>query len=567
MAQGRRRAVAVVGMGPRGLGALEALAAAIARRAPTQPGEVGVEVGVEVFDPLPWPGAGPNFSPEQSPLCRLNIPLRAVGGRLDEAGAFPALDEWLAREGGRDPAGDPTGDSEGGEPYPARAELGRWLMARAEALAEALPGLVHHRLQAEALDPDPAGGWRIRAGGRVFGPFDEVLLTQGQPATEPDPQIRRWQDHARKTGADLVPAYPDHALLARAAGWAGRAVGIRGLGLSTLDVVRLLTLGMGGRFADGRYHPSGREPARIIPFSLDGLPPWPKPADAAIEARLSPLPEETAAFVAAISAAVAEPPGPALARLSGALVAPVLRLLAEAGRPASREAVEGWLAAEREAPGSQGPSDPVTVLREGIAMARGEAPPDIGYAGGHVWRAWQNDLRRGFNPCPPPPATAAAILGLDEGLKRYSYGPPVATLAELLMLVEAGRVDLRAAADPDILPVPGGWQLHEEDVSARVEAMVDAVLPAPAVERLSDPLLRGLREAGRIVARGEGLGARVLPDGQALGRRGGRDGVERGLSVLGRMALGSVIAVDSVHDCFGAAARRWAEGVLERAEG
>jgi len=109
MAQGRRRAVAVVGMGPRGLGALEALAAAIARRAPTQPGGVGVEV----FDPLPWPSAGPNFSPEQSPLCRLNIPLRAVGGRLDEAGAFPALDEWLAREGGRDPAGDPTGDPTG----------------------------------------------------------------------------------------------------------------------------------------------------------------------------------------------------------------------------------------------------------------------------------------------------------------------------------------------------------------------------------------------------------------------------------------------------------------------
>lgn len=565
MAQGRRLSVAVVGMGPRGLGALEALAAGIARRAGVaaeggQPAPLRVaEVGISVFDPLPWAGAGPNFSPAQSPLCLLNIPLRAVGGRQDEAGAFPALGDWLAGEGDDSPAGE--------ERYPPRAELGRWLMARAEVLARSLPGLVHHRLAAEALEPDPAGGWRIRAGGRPFGPFDEVLLVQGQPATGPDPQIGRWQDHARDTGADLVPAYPDHALLARARGWAGRAVGIRGLGLSTLDVVRLLTLGMGGRFAGGRYHPSGREPARIIPFSLDGLPPWPKPACAAIEARLSPLPEESAAFVAAISAAVAEPPGPALARLSGALVAPVLRLLAEAGRPSSREAVEAWLAAEREAPGSQGPSDPVAVLRQGIAMARGESPPDIGYAVGQVWRAWQNDLRRGFNPCPPPPATAAAILGLDEGLKRYSYGPPVGTLAELLVLVEAGFVDLRAAADPEILLVPGGWQLVEQDATLRVEAMVDAVLPAPAIERLGDPLLAGLRDAGRIVARGEGQAARVLPDGQSLGRHGGRDCVERGLSLLGRMALGSVIAVDSVHDCFGAAARRWAEGVLDRAEG
>ena len=39
-----------------------------------------------------------------------------------------------------------------------------------------------------------------------------------------------------------------------------------------------------------------------------------------------------------------------------------------------------------------------------------------------------------------------------------------------------------------------------------------------------------------------------------------------GLAVLGRMASGSVIAVDSIHDCFGAAAERWAEGVAARAE-
>ena len=45
----------------------------------------------------------------------------------------------------------------------------------------------------------------------------------------------------------------------------------------------------------------------------------------------------------------------------------------------------------------------------------------------------------------------------------------------------------------------------------------------------------------------------------------GRDGTPiPHLCLLGRMSLGSVIAVDSLHDCFGEAAKRWAKGMAER---
>jgi len=37
-----------------------------------------------------------------------------------------------------------------------------------------------------------------------------------------------------------------------------------------------------------------------------------------------------------------------------------------------------------------------------------------------------------------------------------------------------------------------------------------------------------------------------------------------GLCLLGRLALGSVVAADSLHDCFGEASHRWAEGVVDR---
>ena len=91
--------------------------------------------------------------------------------------------------------------------------------------------------------------------------------------------------------------------------------------------------------------------------------------------------------------------------------------------------------------------------------------------------------------------------------------------------------------------------------------MVDAVLPPPDLGRLDDPLMRGLIDSGRVTAIEKGLGARIRPDGRLIGRDGS---VQPGLCLLGRLAMGSVIAADSIHDCFGAAADRWAQGVAAR---
>ena len=286
------------------------------------------------------------------------------------------------------------------------------------------------------------------------------------------------------------------------------------------------------------------------------MPPVPKPASAALDARFAPSPDETAAFSACLMRALRtdEP----LQILCRALVDPVRRITG-----ADTAHVQAWLTAERDRPGTQAPSDPGAALEQGIAMAQGQAAPDIGYAVGQLWRKWQDALRKAFNPHPPPPAIAAAILGFDEGLKRYSYGPPASSAQELLVLIRAGRVDLRAADDPQVRLVPGGWQLVEGDDTALAEVMIDAVLPAPDIERLTDPMLAGLRDAGRIEARGEKLAARIRPDGQSIGKHG----PEPGLSLLGRLALGSVVATDSIHDCFGAASQRWAGEVFKKATG
>lgn len=522
--------IAIIGAGPRALGALEALA-----RQDLQGWQV------VVFDPVATPGAGPNFDPAQSPLCLLNLPIRAVDLPPSPAG-FAEFADWLG-EGGTD-----------GERFPSRTELGAYLAARWQALAAAAPfslDLQRARVQDAERDKD---GWHLRTGDASHGPFAELLLTQGQPSTRPDKQLARWQEHAQATGATIMPAYPAGALLDAVRDWTGRNVAIRGLGLATLDVLRLLTLGAGGSFQDGRYLPSGREPARILPFSRDGLPPSPKPANAALDRAMAPTAQETDAFAETLTKALAGPdPVPTL---SEALIAPARRILAAQGAEADEADIRRWLEQEREAPASQGPQEPVPALKAGIAMASGNMPPDPGYVIGQIWRHWQPNLRQGFDPAPPSPDTATALLAFDEPLKRYSYGPPLCGAQELLALVQAGLVDLRAADDPKVLLTDEGWQLVEADATARASVMVDAVLPAPDLDRIDDPLLAGLRDRDQIRARGKDLAVAVQPDGGAGAP---------GLAMLGRMTLGSVVAPDSIHDCFGASATRWAAGVAQRA--
>jgi hypothetical protein len=362
--------------------------------------------------------------------------------------------------------------------------------------------------------------------------------------------------------------YPSDALIAAAQGWPGRTVAIRGLALSMIDAMRALTEGLGGRFERGaeglRYRPSGREPARLLPFSLDGIPPAPKPATAVLDARYDVGEAEAARFERLVTDALGQEPAAALEGVCEGLAPVAGAVLGRFGVAYAEAAVRGWLAVERDDPELHAGLDrlPAEILAETLAMARGRRVPSAGYAVGQVWRKLQSPLRRAVNPAEVAPETAAAVIGFDEGLKRYSYGPPVAAAEEMLALIAAGLLDLRAVDDPDVELVEGGWRLSAEEGEATATVMLDAVLAPPDLARVAAPLVARLRDAGFLAPVAEKHGARVAADGGVID---GDGAPVPGLALLGRLALGSVIATDSVHDCFGAAVGRWAEGVWERA--
>ncbi|KEJ95350.1 FAD-NAD(P)-binding [Pseudosulfitobacter pseudonitzschiae] len=539
--------IAIVGLGPRSLGALEALVAHLA--------DSGCRVVVDVFEPSDAPGAGPNFHPDESPLCLLNIPFRDIAIRppaFSRAGSFA---RWYARH---------TGNQADPDSFPPRADLGRYLQARLQDLLDISNGTITIVPNKVARIERSDAGWRVHAGDPPRAPYDEVLLTPGQPETAPDDQLAEWQDHARDTQGQLAQAYPAARLAERAQDWAGRTVAIRGLGLSTFDVLRVLTCGQGGRFDAQGYHPSGREPAAIYPFSLNGHPPFPKPATQALDARFDLHPSEVDRFSQAMSQAAVADPDTARAAISAALEPVVTRILTDCGATVPKGAVADWLDAEWTDAGTQEKDlSPMDMLRSGIALAEGACAPTTGYAVGQVWRKAQDALRAGYNPVETPVETAEALVAFDEGLKRYSYGPPLSASRELLALIDAGIVDLDLAVDPDFTLTDSGWTLETGGNTARASVMIDAVLPSPDLSSIVAAPVCTLVENGVLSPLSQGLAARTAADGQVLDEQGH---VVPRLCLLGRLALGSVIAVDSLHDCFGKSADRWAKGVCARQE-
>ena len=536
--------VAIVGLGPRGLAAIEALVVLVTGK--------DVTLHIDGFDTNSWPGAGPNFQPNQTEHCILNIPIREVDiPPAEKLGlALGGFEEWAI-------------DNEDSDTFPTRAKLGAYLAKRFDDNVGALPENVH--FQANTCSVKRLSFLeekvQVHADATTYGPFDEVLLAMGQPETKPDDQLAGWIAHAETSSAEVVSAYPDRVLLERAKNWAGKTVAIRGLGLSTMDVLRIMTNGLGGTFYDGVYVPSGNEPARILPFSLNGQPPVPKPLNKVLDAQFDLLEPEKAAFSDALEFALTQPADHALLTICEALERPAIRVLNSADNPVDQAEIQAWLRVERDDPGSQETRVPLVALRENIAIASADAPPDIGYTIGQLWRKIQDVLRQKFNTTKVMRETAMAVIGFDEGLKRYSYGPPLRSAQELLMLVEAGVVSLTAADDPKIETTKGGWHFSDDGLDEYASVMVDAVIASAELSCLSEPLFKKLQECSYLSSFAEGFGIATTPDGRLIGSDGS---IHNSVCLLGRMALGSVIAVDSIHDCFGASADRWSNGVLSR---
>ncbi|MEU1126369.1 FAD/NAD(P)-binding protein [Streptomyces sp. NPDC005899] len=549
----------VIGGGPRGTGVIERIAA--------NAGELYGDrrLDIHLVDPYP-PGGGRIWRQDQSALLRMNSMAEDVTMFTDDTVRMdgpvrpgPALDAW-ARDVAR---GRMTVDAApavleeirtlGPRDFPSRRLQSAYLRwVHEQAVATLPPGItVHeHRTSARHVSGPRDGRQRVWLDGRTAPLLaDLVVLTLGHLDAEPEAEQRELSSFAARHG--LVHLPPDFTADSDLDALpAGRPVIVRGFGLAFVDLMVLLTEGRGGRYENGTYIPSGREPVlhvgsrRGVPYHskigypLEGEGPplphhfGPAQVDALLAERgtadfrrdlwpmvvkelghahyhrlFSAHPERTAVAYAdfAEKYAAADQGSPELqALIAEAVPDPADRIDVEAlDRPldgvrhASFDSLQDGLRAyitadlERRHDPEQSPDLAVFL---GLLSAYGQLAR-VGDPGGH-WHGFFSYLASG----PPGPRLRSLLALSRAGVVRFLGAGMTVEADEELGLFRAGSAT-----------VPG------EHVTAT--ALVEARLPDPSLHRTRSPLLRALYEDGA-----SGTGAGLLRTDPADGRVLDRDG-------------------------------------------
>jgi uncharacterized NAD(P)/FAD-binding protein YdhS len=263
--------IAIVGVGPWGLCALERVMTLARRDLPH-----GVDVEVHVVEPE-TPGSGV-YDVTQPDYLLLNNPcgqltLYPFETESYKPGYGVSLYDWVVARGYRwvgdrcaiDPAGEPI------EPHhflPRRlmGEYLEWFYRMLLASAPPHVRVLHHRTWAVDVVARRNRREEVRLANGTAVLVDHVIITTGHTPNQAPEGSRAISPYPVTSYVDRIPA--------------GSKVAVSGMGLVAIDVVTALTVGRGGKFVGDRgglsYRPSGREPALRL-YNRSGLPFTAKP--------------------------------------------------------------------------------------------------------------------------------------------------------------------------------------------------------------------------------------------------------------------------------------------------
>ncbi|WP_369138459.1 FAD/NAD(P)-binding protein [Modestobacter versicolor] len=560
--------IVVVGAGPTAIGLLERLVASAPEFTD------GTRLQVHLVDPHP-PGGGRVWRAAQPALLWANSLTADVTVLPDASvtvegpvGEGTTLWQWVEAVGRALPADDPVGEEARRvtpTSFPSRplvnAYLG-WVLAEVVAAARPWADVHLHETRVVDVDVRPDGVAVELADGRVLR-SDLAVLAQGHLDAHATPAEREVLRLADDAGLVYVPTgYTADLDLAGLA--PGEDVLVRGAGLAFVDLMVLLTSGRGGRFEpDGdrlRYLPSGQEPVlhvgsrRGVPYQAKLGYAWPGPP---VPLRFFTPEALDAAFGPDRPLDLRTDLAPVIAReLGWAHYTELFAAHPERIALPWAEFAAGY--ATTDDPAAVGdlvaravpdPADRFDLAARDrpLAGARFDTADELQDAVRALVRA---DLTRSADPAHSTDAavftallfchgTIAGLVGAGRLTPRseaedvagwwmnlFSYlasGPPAPRLAELLALSEAGVVrflgaDSRFELDADA----GVFRARSVSVDAVVtaRAMVEARVPAPAVQATPDPLVTALVTRGvaaeKTVAGGLGTGRLAVDTGQRV---------------------------------------------------
>ena len=569
--------VAIIGCGPRGLSALESLYS-VASASDIVP-------NVIVFERTEHPGAGQVWDPEQSQCNWLNVSERAVDIPQRKEirimdfiiPEFPNFQRWIGYFEKEHPETEP-------DKFGMRVQLGEYLSQRFRSIADVLEKLgVMTYIEGEVDYADVKDDHVIIniLGGKSFT-SNEAVLTIGHQPIEFDEQLAQWQNRAiQLDGVELfTQPYPLNRILKSKGLSPESSVAIRGFGLAMMDVVRALTQGRGGTFKilnketrKMQYLPSGQEPKSILPFSLDGLPMASKPVNKKIDMYYVPSKEQLERYKTSVHEAIHKGEVPQTTAFLIDAIAPLVsqKFLALNEKALEHDLTEGEIQSVAKSWLLDGNYEHEFILSKKIpaektmerfvGMANGTEKVSLDFCSGHVWRHCQPTMYDLISFAPLSDELIAEIVALDERLKRYSYGPPIDSLQQLLALIRASILSFDFVKDPEIELSEKGWQIGKEGKRQIANIMVNSVLDAPQILKVVSPLPKSLLNESEVEPLHDDLGIRT--DETGLVETENDNGKNR-IAVLGRLAKGTLIGVDAIAECFGKRSRLWAEGFRDR---
>ncbi len=559
--------LAIVGLGPRGLYALEQVISLLAENKKI--------INIMVFEPTSIPGAGPVWNTTQVDSNWANITERALVGLTQRPTiiynniiieAFPSYHEWC----------DFSINKIQLDIFPPRRKVGHYLSERFNSLAKAnVFEIVKSRIDQIDFSENKI---ILTSNMNKRYSVDDVLFTVGHQKTKLSKQLKSWKAHTDsfQNLKLYTHTYPvsqfklnDNDI----------KIGIMGFGLAMVDVMRACTLGRYGHFKiinpktlESEYIKTKKHQPKLIPFSLDGLPLAPKPISKTIDNWYKPTKTDLFYVKNAIEMFNNKEVHDIqfITKLISKIVASIYTNLNQKALHHSYEndAIEAIvlnylndetfkhdLIFNRE-------TSVYKTIQSFVNMALGNEPITLDYCIWQVWRQCQPTLYIAFSHANVNHKIIKQVIDLDDRSKRYSYGPPVESIQQMLALVEANVLDLDFVNNPKITPTKNGWKFENSyQKQCETNIMINSVLDTPQLKKVNSKIIKSLLNHNIIQPIHSDLGIDTNTDGTVIMPN---DESNKSISVLGRLSKGSVIGVDAILECFGKRIEDWAKAFVKR---
>lgn len=563
--------IAIIGFGPRGLACLENLVLELASANVVKP-------HLFIFEPSANLGTGKAWEIDQPETNYINISdhaLQNLKGREKlflgtmTIPSFPSYTQWCLNNNKEE---NIAGDK---DVYPSRSQMGNYLHQRATSICSILSKnkaltIINEKVVSVTCDDDIV---KIKTAKDVFN-ASECLITIGHTPTEDSEETVNFKAHGKKEGVTYIHD-PYEAKIARK-GMANTKVVIKGFGLSMLDIARQLTNYKFGTFEEKsdagylQFLPNKDCVQEIIPYSNDGLPCVPKPFGRKVDATFEPTLVQKNTFELALRNHLATPKAlqqidfvlDAFSEVAAAIY--IQNSEEQHSEAAIKTLTVAWLKDPSTAHELILDTELPTIdyMRQTVEMAWGNESASLDFTIGQVWRHLQPSMYRLFAFSGISGELIKQLIEIDQDTKRYSYGPPVESILQLIALHEAEILNLDYVNDPTIELVAKGWKLSKKDSSVVAPELINSVMDAPVLEKMESPIFKELYEKECIQPVHEDLGILTHPDGTVVHAKDAAKKIP--ISVVGRNAKGSVLGTDAILECFSPETHDWAKGVVSR---